>query len=244
MIKELHILNLDLKKKNVFKKNFDMKVLFTFMLVSLVFIKTNAQDFTVRGSILDAYGGSLIGVNVIESGTSNGTVTDIDGEFSLTVSKSNAVLRVTYIGYDPIDVEISGRAVLNITMQESTSQLDELVVVGYGTQKKVTLTGSVDALSGAEIEGRPAALMSDLIKGASPNLNITMGMRGGEPGATSTWNIRGQGSISANASPLILVDGVEVNINNIDPSTVESVSVLKDASASAIYGSRAPLVLY
>ena len=226
--------------KVIIKKSISMKMALFFIPLLMVSMNTFAQNFRVTGNISDNFGESLIGVNVIESGTSNGTVTDIHGNFTLSVSDRNAVLRLTYIGYISLDIEVDGRSEISIIMSESSSQLDEVVVVGYGTQKKVTLTGSVDALSGDEIEGRPAVLVSDLIKGASPNLNITMGMRGGEPGATSSWNIRGLGSISANASPLILVDGVEVNINNIDPQTIESISVLKDASASAIYGSRAP----
>ncbi len=217
-----------------------MKRFFFFLLVSLVSLNTYSQDFTVRGKVSDTNGEPLIGVNVIENGTLNGTVTDIEGRFELTVSDRNATLKLTYIGYETLEVAISGRVNMEITMAESSSQLDEVVVVGYGTQKKVTLTGSVDAISGGEIQNRSGVLVSDLIKGASPNLNISMGMRGGEPGATSTWNIRGLGSINANAAPLILVDGVEVNINNIDPESIESISVLKDASASAIYGSRAP----
>ncbi|WP_352421789.1 TonB-dependent receptor [Proteiniphilum sp.] len=211
-----------------------------FILVSLVSLNSYSQDFSVRGKVSDMNDEPLIGVNVVEDGTSNGTVTDIDGMFNLTVSNRNTVLKLTYIGYETMEVSVAGKTVLEITMEESSSELDEVVVVGYGTQRKVTLTGSVDAISGDEIQNRSGVLVSDLIKGASPNLNITMGMRGGEPGATSSWNIRGLGSINANASPLILVDGVEVNINNIDPESIESISVLKDASASAIYGSRAP----
>ncbi len=223
-----------------YKTKVSMKTVFVLILLTMIPLNILAQVLAVRGSVLDIHGEPLIGVNVIEKGTANGTITNVDGGYVITVANRDAVLRFTYIGFDLLEVDIAGKSEINVTLHESLSELDEVVVVGYGTQKKVTLTGSVDALSGAEIENRPAALMADLIKGASPNLNITMGMRGGEPGATSTWNIRGQGSISANASPLILVDGVEVNINNIDPSTVESVSVLKDASASAIYGSRAP----
>ena len=224
----------------IFKKSKQMKRAIFFILLSLLSWSAYCQDFTIRGNVSDTKGEPLIGVNVVEDGTVNGTVTDVDGNFILTASGRNAVLKLTYIGYETLQVNIAGKSPLSIIMRESSSELDELVVVGYGTQKKVTLTGSVDAISGDAIQNRSAVLVSDLIKGASPNLNIEMGMRGGEPGSTSSWNIRGLGSISANASPLILVDGVEVNINNIDPETIESVSVLKDASASAIYGSRAP----
>ncbi len=199
-----------------------------------------SQGFTVKGKVVDGQSEPLVGVNVIEKGTLNGTTTDFNGEFTLNVSNGNVILTFTYIGFEPLEAAIASREVLDVVMHELFSELEEVVVVGYGTQRKVTLTGSVDAISGDRIQNRSASLVSDLIKGASPNLNIKMGMRGGEPGATSSWNIRGLGSINTNASPLILVDGVEMNVNNIDPETVESISVLKDASASAIYGSRAP----
>lgn len=215
--------------------------LLTLLVTLLVAFNVSAQNFTVQGTVADSRGIPLIGVSVVErENPTNGTISDVNGNFSLNVSSRNAVLKLTYIGYDPVEVGTAGESNLKIAMQESTSELDEVVVVGYGTQKKVNVTGSVDAISGKQMENRPAALVSDLIKGASPNLNITMGMRGGEPGATSSWSIRGQGSISSNNSPLILVDGVEMDINNIDPQTIESISVLKDASASAIYGAKAP----
>lgn len=216
------------------------KMFFIFILGSLLSLKAISQDYNVQGKVVDNNGKTLSGVNILESGTSNSAVTNTEGVFHISVWNGEATLKVTYIGYETMDVPINSRTNLEIIMEESLKMLDDVVVVGYGTQKKVTLTGSVDAISGEALQNRPASLVSDLIKGVSPNLNITMGMRGGEPGATSSWNIRGLGSISANASPLILVDGVEVNINNIDPESIESISVLKDASASAIYGSRAP----
>lgn len=126
-----------------------------------------------------------------------------------------------------------------VSLADASTDLDEVVVVGYGTQKKGQLTASVDVISGDRLKDRPANNIGDLLKGASPNMNINMGMRGGEPGATSTWNIRGVGSL-AGSSPLVLVDGVEMDLAGVDPETVESISILKDASASAVYGARAP----
>src|SRR5690625_4543276 len=196
--------------------------------------------FTVNGTVTDQEGKPLIGVNIQVKGSSKGTATDFDGRFTLEDIDENAVLVISYVGYQTQEVSVAGKSDLEIVMISDSQLLDEVVVVGYGTQKKANLTGAVDAISGDALQNRSVALVSDLIKGASPNLNITMGMRGGEPGASSSWNIRGIGSINANAAPLILVDGVEVNINNIDPESIESISVLKDASASAIYGSRAP----
>lgn len=196
-------------------------------------------NITISGTVQDGNGEALPGVTVSVKGTNMGTATDLDGGYRLTVPEG-AILVFSFIGFETLEMPIGGNKVVDVVLREDMASLDEVVVVGYGTQKKMTLTGSVDAISGDEIRNRPAVNMGDLMKGASPNLNITMGMRGGEPGSTSSWNIRGLGSINANASPLILVDGVEVNINNVDPESVESVSVLKDASASAIYGSRAP----
>src|SRR5690554_1416187 len=202
-------------------------------------IDIEAEETTVQGVVTDETGEPLPGVTVSVQGTTIGTATDIDGRYALTVpDDSNLVF--SFIGFETLTVPVGDRNVIDVVLSEDMASLEEVVVVGYGTQKKMTLTGSVDAISGDELQNRPAVNMGDLMKGASPNLNITMGMRGGEPGSTSSWNIRGLGSINANASPLILVDGVEVNINNVDPESVESVSVLKDASASAIYGSRAP----
>ncbi|MBY5958682.1 SusC/RagA family TonB-linked outer membrane protein [Membranicola marinus] len=200
----------------------------------------NKLVFSVEGSVTDESGEPLIGVNVLVKGTNKGTSTDFDGRFTLEDIDENAVLLVSYVGYQSKEVAVNGRANIDIKLMSDAQMLEELVVVGYGTQKKENLTGSVDVVGSERLENRSAGNVADLIKGASPNLNISMNFRGGEPGATSGWNIRGMGSIHGNASPLILVDGVEMNINNVDPESIESVSILKDASASAIYGSRAP----
>ena len=193
----------------------------------------------ITGLVLDEHKLPVIGANVVEKGTTNGTVTDLDGKFTLAV-QDNAVLQVSYIGYITQEIPVKGNRQLNITLQEDSKSLDEVVVVGYGTQKKVNLTGSVDVITEEVLANRSAPTMSQLIQGASPNLNISMNSLGGEPGAARTWNIRGTGSLAGNQSPLVLVDGVETNIDTVDPESIESISVLKDASASAIYGSRAP----
>lgn len=197
------------------------------------------QERRIAGAVRNPEGIPLPGVSVLVKGTTHGTTTDTEGRFQLTV-KEGAVLVVKSIGYQDREISTGNQMSLEIVLQLTISDLDEIVVVGYGTQKKVNLTGSVDVVSGKQLENRSAASVADLIKGASPNLNIAMNMRGGEPGAVSSWNIRGMGSINGNGSPLVLVDGVEMNISNVDPESIESVSILKDASASAIYGSRAP----
>ncbi len=193
----------------------------------------------ISGKVSDAQGVPVIGANIIEKGTTNGIVTDLDGNFTLNVEKG-AILVVSYIGYLTQEIPVRNNKQFNILLKEDSQALDEVVVVGYGTQKKVNLTGSVDVISEKLLANRSAPTVSQLMQGASPNLMIGMTNLGGEPGAKRTWNIRGMGSIQGDGTPLILIDGVESNIDNIDPESIESISVLKDASASAIYGSRAP----
>lgn len=193
----------------------------------------------IRGKVTDEQGGALAGVSVAVKGTKRGTVADSKGAFKIAVEDKNATLVFSFIGYVTQEVPLNGNAQLNIVMKEDLGKLEEIVVVGYGTQKKANLTGAVDVVSGDKLVNRPAPNVSLLLQGISPNLNISLNSFGGEPGASQKLQIRGIGSISGNTTPLVLVDGVETNINFIDPETVESVSVLKDASSSAIYGSRA-----
>lgn len=195
------------------------------------------QQPEVRGVVRDSLS-ALAGVSVRVKGNSQGTLTDAEGRFSLA-APGDAVLVFTFVGYIPEEVPINNRQQLQVTLRASTETLEDVVVVGYGTQKKINLTGAVDVVSGEQLANRPAANVSLLLQGASPNMNINLNSFGGEPGATQNWQIRGVGSISGNTTPLILIDGVESNVNYLDPETVESISVLKDASASAVYGSRA-----
>ncbi|MEJ5963781.1 SusC/RagA family TonB-linked outer membrane protein [Pedobacter immunditicola] len=194
----------------------------------------------VTGKVVDDKGLPLIGVSVKLKGTQTAVSTDANGSYALNLSDGNGTLVFSYIGYVTREVAVNNRTSINVTLQEDSKSLDDVVVVGYGTQKKVNLTGSVDVISGEQLANRPAAKVADLLKGTSPNLNITSNSRGGEPGAASNWNIRGVGSLVGNSAPLVLVDGIEMDLNNVDPESIESVSVLKDASASAVYGSRAP----
>ncbi len=198
------------------------------------------QERTISGRVTDEQGRPLEGVSVRVKGAEEGTVTAADGTYRITVPAASSVLVYSYVGFARQEVAVDGQTAISIVLAGLVSDLEEIVVVGYGTQKKENLTGSVDVISGDRLKDRAANNVADLVKGASPNLSISMNMRGGEPGSASGWNIRGMGSIEGNASPLILVDGVEMNINNVDPESIESVSVLKDASASAVYGSRAP----
>lgn len=193
----------------------------------------------VEGRVVDQKGQPLPGASIKLKGSSVGAVTDGNGQYSISVPDEKAVLVFSFMGFITQEIPISGRTTLNVVMAEHQQGLSEVVVIGYGTQKKINLTGAVDVVSGEQLSNRPAPNVSLLLQGISPNMNISLNRFGGEPGSSQSWQIRGVGSISSNTSPLILVDGVETNINNIDPETIESVSILKDASASAVYGSRA-----
>lgn len=197
------------------------------------------EQRTVRGKVVDAAGQPLPGVSVLLKGTTNGVVTDFDGRFQLPEVPTEGILVFSFMGMRTQEVMVKGNDDLTVVLEEDAIGVDEVVVVGYGTQKKVNVTGSVDVVSGDKLANRPASNVSLLLQGASPNLNISLSNMGGEPGATQKWQIRGIGSLSGNSSPLILVDGVEMDVNLLDPESIESVSVLKDASASAVYGSRA-----
>ncbi|MEP7256857.1 MAG: TonB-dependent receptor [Flavitalea sp.] len=196
--------------------------------------------FTVTGRITDPNGIPLAGASVKLKGSDIGVNTDANGNFSLQAPNEGGILVISYIGYENVEIKALKAGAVNIQMKQSEIKMEDVVVVGYGTQKKINMTGAIDVVSGEALQNRPAANVSQMLQGLSPSLNIAMSNRGGEPGSASSWNIRGLGSISGSSSPLILVDGVEGYIDNLDPQSIESVSVLKDASASAIYGSRAP----
>ena len=190
----------------------------------------------VTGIVKDANGEPIIGANVIVKGQSTGTITDIDGRFVLDTPK-DAVLQITYIGYVSQEVKVSGKKELNVVLKEDTETLEEVVVVGYGVQKKANLTGAVSSVKMDEILGdRPVTSVSNVLMGAMPGLQVTG--TSGQPGAEMSFNIRGVNSINEGA-PLVLVDNVEMDINMLDPNDIESISVLKDAASSAIYGARA-----
>jgi len=190
----------------------------------------------ITGTVTDERGEPIIGVNIVEKGTTNGVVTDIDGNFSFAVA-DNAVLLVTYIGYIAQDITVDNKNKYAIILREDTQKLEEVVVVGYGTQKRVNLTGSVASVSSETLTKRQVGQTSLALQGAAPGVTVTQ--RSGQPGLDAgDIRIRGIGTLN-NSSPLVLVDGLEMGINNIDVSTIESISVLKDAASSSIYGSKA-----
>lgn len=210
------------------------------IIISPVKNAVSTKEKKVTGKVVDAKGEPVIGATIMEKGTNNGTITDFDGNFMLDVS-AGAVLQISYIGYANQDVKVGNSSNLAITMKEDTELLDEVVVVGYGTQKKVNLTGSVTSVNKEVLADRPVSNVMQSLQGEVPGLTISTG---GAPGSTSSIRLRGQGSLSnkGNTPPYILIDGVpsdESTMLGLNPDDVENISVLKDAAASAIYGARA-----
>ncbi|MFK2042183.1 SusC/RagA family TonB-linked outer membrane protein [Bacteroides fragilis] len=195
------------------------------------------QNLKVSGVVTDEAGEPLIGVSVLVKGTTLGNITDLNGRFSLDVPEGS-ILEISYIGYKTQSIKAQ-REPMNIVFKEDAQKLDEVVVVGFGTQKKVNLTGSVSAVTGDDISKRPVANAAILLQGQIPGLRVNQGL--GQPGGEGTsFRIRGQGTFSsAGSDPLILINGVPGSMTNLDPSVIESVSVLKDAASAAIYGARA-----
>ena len=192
---------------------------------------------TVSGKVVGENSQPLPGASVIEKGTTNGITTDVDGKFSLNVQDEKSVLVFSFIGYTTQEVAVEGRSVIDIALALDVMNLDEVVVVGYGTQKKVNLTGSVGVVNGESLVSSPATNVLASLQGRLPGVTITQGT--GAPGKENvSILIRGLGTMN-NASPMIIVDGLESRMSNISPYDIESVSVLKDASAAAIYGTRA-----
>lgn len=201
------------------------------------------QNNTCNGNVKDDTGETIIGASVVVKGTTNGTITDFDGNFSLSNLNKGDVIEVSYIGYKTLTVTWNGSP-LNLVLKSDTQTLDEVVVVGFGTQKKVNLTGSVSTVGAEELASRPVSNVSQALQGLVPGMNFDYGTKG-NGGALNTEmniNIRGTGTIGegSNAAPLILIDGMEGNMNMLNPNDIENISVLKDAAASSIYGSRAP----
>jgi TonB-linked SusC/RagA family outer membrane protein len=195
-------------------------------------------DFPVAGTVVDEDGLPLIGVNILIKGTTRGAVTDLDGNFSLDLVDGQEVLVFSYTGYEPVEVAVNGRSVLQVTMSESVSQLDEIVVIGYGTQKKSDLTGAVSQVKEKDINAFPATNIMQSLSGRAPGVQVLQTT--GAPGAAVAIRIRGTNSIQGGNDPLYVIDGFPFSGNptNLNTSDIESIEILKDASATAIYGSR------
>ena len=190
---------------------------------------------TVKGVVTDNFG-PVIGANVLVKGTSNGVITDVDGKFVLSDVPEDAVLQISFIGYVTQEIKVAGKTEFNVQMSEDAKALEEVVVVGYGSQKKVNLTGSIGQIDSKVLESRPITSTASALQGTIPNLQITNSS--GQPGASPTINVRGTTSING-GSPLVLVDGVEMSLDLVNPNDIANVTVLKDAAASSIYGVRA-----
>ncbi len=203
-------------------------------------LPTNIQDQqrSVSGKVVDSEGLPLPGVTVVVKGTSNGTVTNADGNYSVTNITEDATLVFSFVGMLTQEVEVGMQTTVNVTMKADAIGVDEVVVIGYGTQKKSNMTAAVETVNTEVLQNRPVKTVSEMLQGVVPNLNISM--KSGAPDAEASINIRGFTGINSLGSPLILVDGVEQDINLVNANDIENISVLKDAAASAIYGSRAP----
>jgi len=196
------------------------------------------QQNQVSGTITDAQGNPLPGVTVLIKGTTFGTLTDNAGKYTLGSVPPNSILVFSFIGSSTQEIPVNNRTLINVTMQEETVGLEEVVVIGYGSQRKVDLTGSVETIKSTEIVKQPVAQVSQALVGLTPGLTAIQSS--GQPGSdNSTLRIRGIGSIGASNDPLILIDGVAGDINDLNPNDIDNISVLKDAAAAAIYGSRA-----
>lgn len=204
-----------------------------------LFAAPNSQPITIqqrliRGRVTDLDGLALVGATISEKGTSNNASTDDNGSFELNLKNEDGRIHITMLGFGPQEISTVGKIDFLIRMTPLVTDVDEVVVVGYGTQKKVNLTGAVDVVSGKSLQNRPTNNVAQAMAGTVPGLRISYGSAGFEPGAAPGVQIRGQGA------PYVLIDGVVGDLSLIDPNSIESISVLKDAAASAIYGARAP----
>lgn len=199
-------------------------------------VETVLQQKAISGKVVDSKGESIIGANIMEKGTTNGTITDFDGNFNLNVA-ANAVLQISYIGYKTQEIPVSQlKAGAVITLKEDTEVMDEVVVIGYGTQRKGDVTSAISSVKAEDFTVGKVGDAADLIKGKVAGLSIAKGS--GDPNATSTIRLRGVISVNGSTTPLVLVDGVEGDLSTVAPENIESIDVLKDASAAAIYGTR------
>lgn len=206
---------------------------------------TNDTGNTIRrvtGIVIDPNGEPVIGANIIQKNSTNGVITDVDGKFNINIPEGS-ILQVSYIGYISKEIKVGKETQMKIVLDEDTQALDEVVVVGYGTQKRSNLTGSVDVVRAKELENRPVTSAGSLLQGKASSITFSTPTGGNTPGKTATIQIRGQAALSEATPPLVVIDGIPSDIsdfNALNPNDIESISVLKDAASSAIYGARAP----
>lgn len=215
-----------------------LRSLILFFIAGAISLGTWAQSVTVTGTVKDELGEGLIGVSVLQKGTANGTVTDLDGKYNLTVTGEKVTLVFSYIGYISREIPVGSQRTIHVILKEDAQKLEEVVVIGYGTAKKSDLTGAVTRANMGALEKSPNVNVLQALKGVVPGLNIGVATKAGDSPSIS---IRGRNSISGSTEPLVVLDGViyRGNIVDINPSDIESIDVLKDASSTAIYGSQA-----
>lgn len=194
------------------------------------------QTVTITGVVKDKDGEPIIGANILEKGTSNGVITNVDGEYTLKVKGDNSVLVISFIGYKGQEIRVGNQRKINVTMQDDTEMLDEVVVIGYGTQKKGDITSAVASVKAEDFAAGKIGDAAELVKGKIAGLSVTN--TSGDPTASSSIMLRGVTTLMGNVSPLILVDGIEGSLKTVAPENIASIDVLKDASAAAIYGTR------
>lgn len=223
----------------IFKLFNRIVVLFCFLLISTSLTFSSVlQTQNVRGTVMDGKGEPCIGATILQKGTQNGTITDANGNFSLSVP-GNATLVISFIGFTTREIEVNNQRELTIQLTENLEMLSELVVVGYGVQKKVDVVGSISQVTSKELASIPQANVANMLTGAMTGLSVIQSS--GEPGARdqTVVRIRGVGSFGASPNPLIIVDGIPGLLNNLNSNDIESISILKDASTASIYGARA-----
>ena len=198
---------------------------------------TLAQNagYEVKGVVVDKSGMPILGATVVEKGTTNGVSTGIDGDYAIRAAGPESVIEVSYVGYKTVSLVASSSLLAHLTLEEDAMGIDDVVVIGYGVQKKANLTGAVATVSQKELKDRPVSNVGRALQGVIPNLNVTLSS--GQPGAGATYNIRGTTSPNG-GSPLVLIDGVETYPDRINSNDIESINILKDAGSAAIYGAR------
>ena len=221
------------------RKSILLFVLFT--LTSIPLLLFAQGGYQVTGHIISAEDKEpMIGVSVLEKGTTNGVITDIDGNYSIRVTKLPATLQFSYVGMKTLEKQINTAGRLDVTLESATQQVDEVVVVAYGVRKKGTVTGSMSVVKAEQMENVPTPSFDQALQGKTPGLQVISSS--GEPSASASFQIRGVNSINAGTTPLFILDGIAITpdvFSAINPNDIENISVLKDASSTSIYGARA-----
>ena len=225
-------------QKKYLRKVFSQRILFLLLLGFVSIASVHAQ-ITISGTVTDTKNEPMIGISVIVKNSTKGTVTDLDGKYTISVPDSKSVLVFSFISYKTQEITVGSQKVINVRLEDASAALDEVVVVGYGTQKKSDLTGGISTISSDKIAKIPAVSLGQRLQGQIAGLNVTSSNN--KPGEDATFRVRGEKSLSGGNNPLIILDGIPFNgnITEIDQNSVDNISVLRDASSAAIYGSRA-----